>query len=625
MNTSVLAGALACLTAWGSVAAQAAVPGAADQSADGAALFAENCATCHNGSVPRAPHIITFSMMSPESLLKVMNEGAMQRQAAKLSPDERSAIAHFIGESSGTESVPVLMCDDPATAPVTLNAESWPDWGGGIRNYRHVSAAADTLSADQISRLQLKWAFAYPGATRARSQPLVVGNAVFMGSQDGTVYNLDLETGCARWTYAAGYEVRNGPTVATVAGMADPLLLFGDFKARVHAVNARTGAKVWISDVATHADATITGAVKTHDGRVYVPISSSEWATAADPGYPCCTFRGGVAALDLVSGEKLWTGFVMPDEPAATGELNAEGAPQFGPSGAPVWNSPSIDTERGMLYVGTGEAYTSPASESSDAVIAFRLSDGQVAWRKQLLGGDAWNMACFIGGGANCPEENGPDLDIGASTILWRSGDIERLLVGQKSGDVYALDPDNQGEIVWHRKLGRGGYAGGVHWGMSTDGETLFAAIADTDFIGDSVGDPFPGIHALDPATGELRWYARNENRCEEQGHFACDPGMSAAITTTDTHVIAGGFDGILRIFDSATGEVVWEFNTFDRFTSVNGDIAKGGAIESDGPVLSGGHLLVNSGYQFGGRIPGNALLVFAPAAMAVKGDSASE
>lgn len=592
-----------------STSALAAVSTAPVTEHDGSVLFAQHCAQCHDGSVPRAPHQITFSMMTPESILAAMNDGVMSQQAAVLSPGERAAVTSFLSEAGGAEAQPVRMCETP-DADLGSAMPAWHGWGGDLRNYRYQSTSDSGLDRDSVQTLRLKWVFAIPGATRARSQPLVVGNTVFTGSQDGTVYALDLDSGCAHWRYTADAEVRNGPTIGTVDDQ--PVLFFGDFSATAHAVDARTGAGLWRTELATHPDATITGSLKFHDGRVFVPISSSEWASAADPGYACCTFRGGVAAVDAASGERVWNSHVIPEEAVDTGTKNPAGVARFAPAGAPVWNSPSIDAERALLYVGTGEAYTSPASSSSDAVIAFRLSDGARVWSRQLLAGDAWNMACFIGGGGNCPEENGPDLDIGAATILWQDGERDLLLVGQKSGDVYALDPARGGAIVWQDKLGRGGFAGGVHWGMTTNGTRLFVPIADTSFGGEMTEPPRPGLSALDPATGNRLWYTRADDVCAEELKPLCDPGLSAAISSTDELVFAGAFDGWLRAYDAASGEIVWQFNTADRFESVSGEMARGGSIESDGPVLVRGHVLVNSGYQFGGRMPGNALMVFA-------------
>ena len=594
--------------------------GAVTEVADGMTLYKEHCAACHEGQVPRAPHIITFSMMGGASILNAMDNGVMRAQAAALSATEREVLAGFLAEEAMAPPKPILACSDPMSALASSDAAAMQGWGGNAENHRHSDGAG--LDRNNVDQLALKWVFAYPGALRARSQPLVHDGVIFVGSQSGDIYALDLESGCAYWTYSAGAEVRSSLSLGLVPGRDDPVLYMGDFTATVHAIDASDGSLIWRSSVGDHPDATITGSPKLHDGRLYVPLSSSEWATAADPGYACCTFQGGVVAVDASSGELQWRSHVIEEAAVETGEKNPFGAPRKGPAGAPVWNSPAIDPKRGVLYVGTGEAYTSPAADTSDAVLAFSLQTGERKWARQLLAGDAWNMACFIGEPANCPEEDGPDLDIGAATMLWSSPERDYLLVGQKSGDVWALDPDNGGAILWREKVGRGGFAGGVHWGMTASRDSLFVPIADTTIIGKFKGEQFPGIHALDPTSGERKWYTPSEEDCEGKPKPACDRGISAAATSTEELVFAGSFDGNLRAYDSATGEVLWSFDTFGEFVSVSGDIAKGGSIESDGPVLYKGHVLVNSGYQFGGRMPGNALMVFAvpPAAELAKG-----
>ena len=606
-------GMLACLLAQQSLAATE-VP------IDPMALYQQHCAACHEGKVPRAPHMITFSTLGAEAVLTAMNEGVMRSQASALSATERKVLAGFLAGEAMAPPEPIMACTQPMAPLAREDKSAMKGWGGDARNQRHASANSTGFTRDNVSQLALKWVFAYPGALRARSQPLVHDGVVFVGSQSGDIYALDLETGCAHWTYSAGAEVRSSLSLGHVPGRPNPVLYMGDFSATAHAVDALDGSLVWRTAVGDHPDATITGSPKLHEGKLYVPISSSEWATAADPGYACCTFQGGVVAVDAASGELQWRNHVI-DEPAVeTGEQNPFGAPRRGPAGAPVWNSPTIDADRGVLYVGTGEGYTSPAADTSDAVVAFSLETGERQWTKQLLGGDAWNMACFIGEAANCPEEDGPDLDIGASTILWSDGDRDYLLVGQKSGDVYALDPDEDGAVLWHNKVGRGGFLGGVHWGMSADTESLFVPIADTTITGRFTGEVSPGIHALDPTSGDRKWYTPSVADCEGKSPVpVCDQGMSAAITSTDDLVFAGSLDGNLNVYDSVSGEIIWSFDTFGDFASVSGDMALGGSIESDGPVLYEGHVLVNSGYQFGARMPGNALMVFSiPAAPAL-------
>ena len=584
--------------------------GAIAGSVDGMALYQAHCAACHDGQVPRAPHVITFSTIGADAILNAMNNGVMRAQASALSASEREVLAGFLAGEAMAPPKPILACTDPMSELASADAAAMQGWGGNAKNHRHSDGAG--LDRNNVDRLALKWVFAYPGALRARSQPLVHDGVIFVGSQSGDIYALDLESGCAHWTYSAGAEVRSSLSLGQVPGRHDPVLYMGDFSATVHAIDASDGSLIWRSSVGDHPDATITGSPKLHEGSLYVPISSSEWATAADPGYACCTFRGGVVSVDAASGEVNWRAHVI-DEPAVeTGETNPFGAARKGPSGAPVWNSPTIDAERGVLYVGTGEAYTSPAADTSDAVLAFSLATGERQWAKQLLGGDAWNMACFIGEAANCPEEDGPDLDIGASTVLWSGDERDYLLVGQKSGDVYALDPDKGGAVVWHNKVGRGGFLGGVHWGMSANGDSLFVPIADTTITGRFTGPVSPGIHALDPTSGEVRWYTPSVADCDGKSPIpVCDQGMSAAITSTDQLVFAGSLDGNLNVYDSLSGEILWSFDTFGDFESVSGDTALGGSIESDGPVLYKGHVLINSGYQFGARMPGNALMVF--------------
>ena len=584
--------------------------GATTEVADGMALYQEHCAACHDGQVPRAPHMITFSTIGADTILNAMNNGVMRAQASALSATERKVLAGFLAGEAMAPPKPILACADPMNELASSDAAAMQGWGGNAKNRRHSDGAG--LDRNNVDQLALKWVFAYPGALRARSQPLVHDGVIFVGSQSGDIYALDLESGCAHWTYSAGAEVRSSLSLGLVPGRDDPVLYMGDFSATVHAIDASDGSLVWRASVGDHPDATITGSPKLHDGSLYVPISSSEWATAADPGYACCTFRGGVASVDAASGELNWRAHVIEEPAVETGETNPFGAARKGPAGAPVWNSPTIDAERGVLYVGTGEAYTSPAADTSDAVLAFSLATGERQWAKQLLGGDAWNMACFIGEAANCPEEDGPDLDIGASTVLWSGGERDYLLVGQKSGDVYALDPDNGGAVVWHNKVGRGGFLGGVHWGMSANDDSLFVPIADTTITGRFTGPVSPGIHALDPASGEVRWYTPSVADCEGKSPIpVCDQGMSAAITSTDQLVFAGSLDGNINVYDSLSGEILWSFDTFGDFESVSGDTALGGSIESDGPVLYKGHVLINSGYQFGARMPGNALMVF--------------
>lgn len=589
----------------------------ADQPRSPAENYQQHCAQCHEGGVPRAPHSVVFQMIGTRALLKSMIDGGMALQAEPMTEDEIVQLAEYLGGSS-LESVsaqPVLACEEGSTRSDIAQIQGVADWGFSPENTRFIPAGAAGLDSSDVPRLELKWAFAYPGATRARSQPIVMGNTVYVGSQDGTIYALDLESGCARWTFDADAEVRSGLTIEsarTVNGDSRPHAFFGDFRGNVYALDAGSGELVWKSKLEDHHNVTITGSPKLHKDALYVPMSSSEWASAADPAYECCTFRGGVAAFDRADGHMLWKSYTILQEPEPTGTENNQGTATWGPAGAPIWGSLTIDEKRGVLYAPTGQGYTSPAVATSDSIIAFNLESGNIEWVYQATQGDAWNMSCFIGEAANCPEEDGPDYDFGAPPILLKlptGRDI--LLAGQKSGFVHALDPDRNGKLIWKKRIGLGGFAGGVHWGMAAHGEFLYAPNADTNFIDKWHGERTPGLYALKAESGEQVWFTPAPEVCAEEEKPACDPGLSASITAIPGVVFAGGFDGRLRAYDSATGAIIWDFNTAREFRTLSGEIARGGSIESDGPVIARGHVLVNSGYLFGGRMGGNVLLAF--------------
>ena len=488
-------------------------------------------------------------------------------------------------------------------------------WGFDEKNSRFIPADIARINPEEISRLKLKWAFKFDGASKVRSQPAISNDTVYVGDQYGTLYALDRETGCTRWEYDTTWEIRSAISLGKNINGQD-MVFFGDFRANVFALDANTGKLIWEKSVGEHVGATITGAPKLHKGTLYVPISSFEVALAAAPVYPCCTFRGAVAALDASTGEIKWKTPVM-DEPQKQGS-NAVFVPRYGPSGAPIWNSPTIDDKRNVLYIGTGENYSQPTCDSSDAVIAMNLDTGKIKWKHQLTPNDAWNMACALPLiGTNCPENPGKDLDIGASPILASTQDgTEVLLVGQKSSEVWGLNPDN-GELIWQRKLGKGGALGGIHWGMSVEGDALFAPNSDylLEIPGLNPVDPDnkdpkePSLTALDIKTGNVLWRKNLEPICANREE--CDPGLSAATTSIPGVVFAGALDGHLRAYSSKDGALLWDVDTTLEVTTVSGETAQGGSIDADGPVIVDRQVYINSGYGFFGEISGNVLLVY--------------
>ncbi|MBZ5576425.1 MAG: PQQ-binding-like beta-propeller repeat protein [Acidobacteriia bacterium] len=474
---------------------------------------------------------------------------------------------------------------------------SWNGWGGST-NARFQDAAGARLKPEQVARLKLKWAFGFPGAKAVYGQPTVVGGRVFLGVDTGSVYSIDAASGCSYWVYQASAPVRSAISIGTGRNTGESLAYFGDLTGNVYALNAATGELLWKTRVDTHEGAKITAAPQLYQNRLYVPVASGEEGLAVDPSYKCCTFRGSVVALDAFTGRQIWKSYVIPEASKPTGK-NAKGTQQYGPSGGGIWNSPTLDPLRHALYVGTGDAYTAPAPKTTDSILALDLDSGKVLWSVQDLAGDAWVVSCIEGRGSpeNCPKDAGPDFDFGASPILRTLPNGRRLLIaGQKSGIIWAHDPDRKGVVVWKTSVAsqQPGPQGQVNFGGSADERNAYFGLDSG------------GIVALSLTNGERQWFTDIQ---PEGGRHS---GHDAAVSTIPGVVFSGGWDGILRALDTSNGAILWTFDMLRDFETVNGVPGKGGSMGSSGPTVAGGMVFAGAGYpgvQQGRN--GNVLLAF--------------
>ena len=341
----------------------------------GEALYAETCADCHDQPFYKPPSRTFLSALGPANILAVLNNGAMREQASALSSTQRIAVAEYLSEKSLADMVePALppSCDADHSFDSSLLPTS-RGFGVDLQNTRFQPAETGGLTAENVHRLEVKWSFAYPNSIQARSEPVYGGGGIYMGSQDGTVWALDAQTGCLRWTFNATAEIRTGVSISQWSAddsSVDPLIFFGDVIANVYALSARTGELRWKVRVDDHRDATMTGTPSIYAGRLYVPVSSMEVVAAGNADYECCTFRGALLSLDAATGELHWKSYTI-DKPSEPAGKTINGTTIFAPSGAPIWSSPTIDSKRSQVYVGTGENYSSPADGNSDAIIAF--------------------------------------------------------------------------------------------------------------------------------------------------------------------------------------------------------------------------------------------------------------
>ncbi len=578
-------------------------------------LIDQRCANCHgNPGADRAPDVAgapepaTLRKMAPETILQAITKGSMRVHVEDVPDETKRAIAEYLSgrklsrvEAGDARNMP-NRC--PARAPFR-NPSSGPAWNGWSPDPTNARfQRVPGLSVSDVPRLTLKWAFGFPGVSSVYGQPTLAGGRVFVGVDTGYVYSLDAATGCVHWSFLAETGVRNaisvGPAFAE-ASAGEPraraanryAAYFGDIRANVYAVDAQTGELLWKINVDAHPLAVVTGAPTLHDGRLYVPVSSREEAAGSSLYYPCCTFRGSIVALDAATGRQIWKTYAIPDPPKPS-RRNSKGTQLWTGAGAAIWHAPTIDPRHRAIYVATGDAYTEPAHKNTDAVMAIHMDTGKVLWSVQDYENDAWLVGCAQEPTENCPKDLGPDFDFGASPILQTLPDGRRvLLAGQKSGQVFAHDPDRQGALVWKALLVDKVGAAEILFGGAADDQTAYFGLDNG------------ALAALDPATGKQKWSLPARPPGPRRG-------ITAALTAIPGAVFAGSQDGTVRAYASEDGRLIWSFNMLQDFRTVNQVPARGGSMGAPGPTVAGGLLFVGSGYVgLGNGTPGNALLVF--------------
>jgi len=571
--------------------------------------FTGKCATCHDAG--KGGDRYALNRFTPEQIYATMTTGSMAEYAKGLSENEMRVVAVYVGGrpfgsfKEGESSAMKNQCSahtplsDPAKGPM------WNGWGLDSANTRFQPSPG--ITAANVPNLKLKWAFGFPNGNSAYGQPTVASGRVFVGADTGFVYSLDASSGCIQWSFRANAGVRTAISIGPGGrNGAKYLVYFGDIRGNVYAVNADTGAQVWMDRADTHPIARITGAPKLAGGRLYVPVASLEESGGGNPQYPCCTFRGSVVSYDAVTGKRIWKTYAIPNEPKPIKKTSI-GTQLWGPAGAGIWSSPAVDLKRRVVYAATGNGYTEPAADASDAVLAFNLDTGKLLWTKQVMSNDSYVRDCpgkyrpnvpTANKSETCPDDLGPDMDFGNGPIVRTLADGRTLIViGQKDGHGWALDPDKQGSVVWERMVGLGleNGGGGMQWGSAADATQAYFPLTR--------GGKGAGMAAVTLTTGEIAWRA--------------DPPVSdsAPATVIPGVVFLGSSNGTVYAFSTIDGKSLWQYNTNKEFETVNGVQAKGGSIGGGaGPVVAGGMVFVASGYAdlFGGPARGNVLLMFA-------------
>jgi len=597
------------------------------QRPSGEAVFNARCKSCHDPAVERAPTRAELAFRAPADIVTALTTGVMAPMAKGLSQPEIEAVALFLAPgqqlgSAGSDQ----MC--AASGPIKASASDWPALGPDENSTRFQPKPG--INAGDVAKLKVKWAFSMSGG----GQPVVVGDWLFITNRNGKFYALDAKTGCVHWAVEDAASRTTPMVIRSSISPSGWATFIGVGKRVVRAFDAQSGKEIWHSEsLENHIASNITGTPVVSGDQLFVPLSSGEEVFAMQPKYSCCTFRGSLAALDLKTGQKQWQTYMIT-EPLQPTRTNANGIQMQGPAGAPIWASPTVDAKRGLVYVVTGDSYTDATTNGDDAIVAVEMKTGKVRWRNQVTTNDNFIVGCS---GpvkvANCPTPTGPDFDFGATPILFKHGNKQIIVAGQKSGSVYGVDPDT-GRTLWKTAVGAGSPLGGIEWGIGADTKYVFVPNSDIgevfNEIAAAAGAPSPipenavagkpGLFALDPFTGKIVWnapapmapchYAGDRSKDFTKG--ACVRAQSAAPAVMPGVVFSGTLDGWFRAYDAATGKILWEFSTTAQtYSTVNGNPAQpGGGIDGMGPTIAGGMVYTMSGFNGAARTGGNGINV---------------
>jgi polyvinyl alcohol dehydrogenase (cytochrome) len=575
---------------------------------DGAAAFKANCAACHaadQAQARNAPSVEALRQLSPESILNALLNGKMRIQGTPLSDAERRAVAEFLG-GRALRITPAGSSVTRCTSSPPFRGEpaptDWNGWGNGLENTRF--ARSGGLTAADLPRLKLKWAFGFADVTSARAQPSLVGNRLFVASDSGDVHALDPKTGCAYWSFRAQATVRTALLVAPytpAAGGTAWAVFFGDLKANAYAVDATSGASLWVRKADDHPFAAITGAITYYNGRVFVPVQGlNEEVQGGRPQYECCTFRGSVSALDADSGNVVWKTYTIAEKQSRG--ANASGTPQWGPG----WRrnlGGSNDRRQARRALRRHRQRLRRPAAADDRCDCSRWISRPVGF----AGSTSSSRTTPGRSAAGRPmptTRTAPARSAPTSTSRPRRRSPRRAAAICSSCRRSRAWPGRWIPTRRARPCGSNASAAAAvaagQWGGAVDGRQAY--------FGSSAGD---GIMAVNLATGERAWQRPAEKPlCGAPGRN-CSSAQGAAVTAIPGAVLSGAQDGGLRAYAADDGTLVWQFDTSREFTTVNGVKANGGSMDGPGPIVAGGLLFVNSGYGGISGLPGNVLLVF--------------
>jgi len=466
--------------------------------------------------------------------------GARIRRGARLVRGERAfatwapvaavALSFTIGACAGTSTGPALgpPTTTPAGTAAPRSAENWSSHGHDLANSR-ATTTETVIGPDNVGQLQQAWTT--ENLKGMSSTPTVVDGVLYFGDWTGSIRAVDARTGAPRWatdleTYYIG---------GSVAVEGDRVYV-GTFDAKLTALDRVTGAVQWSTPVDDGPGSAVFGSPNVVDGLVVVGVASFQEFTNPNNA----TFRGHVVGVDAVTGKETWRYWTTNND-----EIS-------GP-GIAVWSALSVDVERHLVFVPTGNNYSPPSGPTSDAVVALDVRTGEQKWVTRFTTEDIWTL-----GG----EGTGPDADVGAPPNLFDVRGRAAIGVGDKGGVFHALDRAT-GEVLWNATLTEGSAQGGVmQSGAVADGRV---------FVASNKKGTTADLVALSIDDGKEVW------RVDVGGH------ATGPVTWSNGVVYLGDDLGRFSAFDARDGKLLWQVTV--------------PAPAASGAVISGGTVYIGFGW----------------------------
>jgi alcohol dehydrogenase (cytochrome c) len=326
-----------------------------------------------------------------------------------------------VSSSEDIPRTPAFSLDDLAAAP----AQNWLTNGGSLSNQRYSSL--DQIDVDNVSQLKGEWMTHLDGSATAakysaEAQPIVHDGVIYVATGEDDVFAVSAETGDVLWKY----EGKLDQSISTVCcgwlsrgvGLGDGKVFLGRLDGKLVALDQRTGEVVWSTQVERWQNGySITSAPLYVDGMVITGVAGGEFG-----------IRGRVTAYDATDGKLKWR-FWTTEPKSWAGKSYLSG-------GAPVWQTPSVDPDLGLLYFTTGNA--NPDNDGSKragknlyaaSFVAVDLHTGKLRWSFQMVHHDIW------------------DYDAPSPTILFDAEvggkQVKGIGEASKTGWLYLLDRTN--------------------------------------------------------------------------------------------------------------------------------------------------------------------------------------